>query len=179
MSISLPRLSRRDFLAGMALIGTGLGLGCARRPGSRGNPAGWYAWLSDTHIGADPAATRQGQTVAANLHAVIDDILDADDPPRGLLINGDLALDDGQPGDYARLMELLAPLRAAGVPFHFTLGNHDHRGHVRDAIAGAEKRARVVELLLRPLAVARFVDPDRSDRRRARRGTTLVARRAA
>jgi DNA repair exonuclease SbcCD nuclease subunit len=135
------RLSRRDFLAGMALIGTGLAAGCSSRAGARGNPGGWYAWLSDIHIGADPAATRQGQTVAANLRAVVDEIRDADDPPRGLLINGDLALDDGQPGDYARVLDLLAPVREAGVPLHATLGNHDDRGHLRAALGLAAPAA--------------------------------------
>src|SRR5690242_17975929 len=81
------RLSRRDFLAGLALIGTGLNVGCGSRAGSRGNPDGWYAWLSDPHVGADPATARHGQVMAENLRAVVDDVRNADDPPRGLFIN--------------------------------------------------------------------------------------------
>jgi 3',5'-cyclic AMP phosphodiesterase CpdA len=47
--------------------------------------------------------------------------------PRGLLINGDLAREVGNPGDYATFFKLLKPCEEQGLPVHLTLGNHDDR----------------------------------------------------
>ena len=47
--------------------------------------------------------------------------------PALVVINGDLALNNGQPGDYTRFAKLIAPLREAGIPVHLTMGNHDDR----------------------------------------------------
>lgn len=134
---SLSRLSRRDFLAGIALGGAALTTGCSHRAGSRGNAAGWYAWLSDTHVGTDASATLREQVMADNLRKVVADIVDADDPPRGVLIDGDLALHDGRPGDYETLLTVAHPIREAGIPLHMALGNHDHREHFRAAVAAS------------------------------------------
>jgi 3',5'-cyclic-AMP phosphodiesterase len=82
------------------------------------------AILNDTHIGAkhpekSPVPTHLRETVAS--------LLSLDRHPAAVVINGDLALSDGQPGDYAHLAKLIAPLREAGIPIHLTLGNHDNR----------------------------------------------------
>jgi len=45
----------------------------------------------------------------------------------GVIIDGDCAYLDGQPGDYATLTKILAPLSEVDLPVHFTLGNHDDR----------------------------------------------------
>ncbi|MEO6810567.1 MAG: metallophosphoesterase [Isosphaeraceae bacterium] len=127
-------LSRRDFLAGVALGGAALASGCSRQPGSRGNAGGWYAWMSDVHLATDPKVKVHGQVMADNLRAVIDDVLGADDPPRGLVINGDLAYRDGQPSDYRTLLNAVEPLRHGGIPLHLALGNHDDRDHFRAAL---------------------------------------------
>jgi 3',5'-cyclic-AMP phosphodiesterase len=129
-----PPLNRRSFLAGLAAAGASLPAGCARRAGSRGNPGGWYAWLSDPHIAADPAAGLRGEVMADNLRKVVADVLAADDPPHGVVIDGDLAFHDGQPGDYRTLLDIVAPLRRDGIPIHLALGNHDDRDHFRDAL---------------------------------------------
>jgi hypothetical protein len=97
----------------------------------------WYALLSDTHIAADPATEARGQVMARNLEAVIADVLAQPGRPEAAIIDGDLALKDGQPGDYQTLLKLIEPLRAAGVPVHLVLGNHDHRGNFRQVL-GAE-----------------------------------------
>ncbi len=47
--------------------------------------------------------------------------------PAAVIINGDLALNDGQAGDYEHFAKLIAPLRDADIPVHLTLGNHDNR----------------------------------------------------
>ena len=139
-------LGRRAFLAGLA----GLAAGCSGRAGSRGNAGGWYAWLADLHLAADPAATMHGQVMADNLRAVVDDILDASDPPRGVVVDGDLALTDGQAGDYRALLAATGSIRRAGIPIHLALGNHDDRDTFR-AVLGeppgsvADKHVGVVE----------------------------------
>ncbi|HEX8199835.1 MAG TPA: metallophosphoesterase, partial [Isosphaeraceae bacterium] len=127
-------LSRRDALRRLALGGAALGLGRAAAARPPSDPRGWYALVSDTHIAADPTARSRGQTMAENLRAVIADILAQDDPPRGVVINGDLALAEGQSGDYRTLLTLIEPLRAARLPIHLALGNHDDRDHVREVL---------------------------------------------
>ena len=127
------RLSRRDFLAGLALGGATLALA---EPAAGDEEGPWFALVSDTHIPADRGQKAFGQVPAENLRIVVADILSRPRRPEGVLINGDLALKDGKPGDYAAFLTLLEPLRRAGVPIHLTLGNHDDRGHFRQAIRG-------------------------------------------
>ena len=128
-------VSRRRFLAGALGAGAAAALGCDRRVGSEGNPAGWYAWLSDTHVSADRAATMHGQVMHDNLRAVVADIAGATDRPRGILVDGDMALHDGQPGDYRAFLDAFGPCRR--VPLHLALGNHDDRANVRAALGRA------------------------------------------
>ena len=73
--------------------------------------------------------------MADNLRAVVADILRADDPPRGVVIDGDLAFHHGEPGDYRTVLGLVEPLRRQALPVHMTLGNHDDRPNLRAAIA--------------------------------------------
>lgn len=72
--------------------------------------------------------------MADNLRSVAAEILAQPERPRGVLIVGDLAFRDGQPGDYRTFVDLIEPLRSAGVPLHLTLGNHDDRDHFRTAL---------------------------------------------
>jgi 3',5'-cyclic-AMP phosphodiesterase len=123
------RPTRREFLAGVAMAA----VGATARAAEEGP---WLALVSDTHIPADPKAQALGQTPAENLRVVVADILGQPRPPEAVLINGDLALKDGQPGDYATFLAALGPLRKAGIPLHLALGNHDDRAHFRAAIRG-------------------------------------------
>lgn len=59
----------------------------------------------------------------------------SDHRPAAGLILGDLALKDGQAGDYATFTDLLKPIRTAGTALHLTLGNHDHRERFVTALA--------------------------------------------
>jgi 3',5'-cyclic-AMP phosphodiesterase len=52
-------------------------------------------------------------------------------PPDAVLLTGDLT-DDGDPRSYARIRELIAPLRA---PVHPIPGNHDDRDALREVFA--------------------------------------------
>jgi 3',5'-cyclic AMP phosphodiesterase CpdA len=133
-----PATTRRRFLAGLSAGGVALGWGLSGTTADDAQQGGgWYALVADTHVAADLSCKRFGQTMAENLRAVVADILASDEPPRGVFIDGDLALWDGRPGDYRSLLTLLEPLRTAKVPVHLALGNHDDRGHFRDAVPAA------------------------------------------
>lgn len=116
-------LSRRRFFQG-ALVLTA----SASTPSLRAATSSeTWALLSDTHIAADPAAESRGVNMTAHLEKVVAEILEESDHLSGVIIDGDVALDDGQPGDYAQLKKLLQPLVDADLPIHCTLGNHDDR----------------------------------------------------
>ncbi len=132
------RWTRRGFLAGLTACAAGWTFTRPGRAGSNGNPDGWYAWISDTHVSSDPDAVVHGERMAANLKAVVDDILDATDRPRAVFINGDLAFKMGEPDDYRRVLSLLDPLRRQGIPIHATLGNHDDRANLRSALGDTD-----------------------------------------
>lgn len=122
------RLSRRSLLALLLA-------GCAR-PYTRlvlpQSPRQSWALLSDVHIAGDLGQTRNGACMAENLRNVLAEVSagDADH----LLINGDIALDAGEPADYASFSELLVPVRQAGIPVHLAVGNHDHRERLAMAL---------------------------------------------
>jgi len=99
-----------------------------------------WALLADTHIAADPEKVVRGVRMAAHLERVRHQLLALEPRPAGALVNGDCALTDGQPGDYARLLALAGPLRQAGIPLHMTLGNHDHRESFWAALRHADPR---------------------------------------
>ncbi len=127
-------LSRRQALATLAAGGAAILSGCSHSAGSNGHVDGWYALLSDPHIAADLSETLRGESMADNLRAVAADILHASDPPRGILVNGDLAFKRGEPGDYRTFLQLVEALRREGLPLHLTLGNHDDRVNLRKAM---------------------------------------------
>jgi hypothetical protein len=143
MPIHLPPLTRRRFLAGALAAGAGLLARCglfAADPAA--DPHAW-ALLADPHVAADRAAVNRGVNMAEHLAAVVKEVAALPQRPAGVLVNGDCALKDGQPGDYATLAGLLKPLREAGRPLHLTLGNHDHRDHFLAAL-GEPKAERPV-----------------------------------
>lgn len=80
--------------------------------------------LNDTHIGEKHPPQ---SPVPSHLREVVDELTGLSRQPAAVLINGDLALKDGQPGDYQHFARLLTPLRDARLNVHLTLGNHDDR----------------------------------------------------
>jgi len=87
--------------------------------------------LNDTHIGEKhPPAS----PVPSHFREVVNEVVGLKRPPAAVLINGDLALKDGQPGDYRHFAKLIRPLREARVNLHLTLGNHDHRKTFYDVL---------------------------------------------
>jgi 3',5'-cyclic AMP phosphodiesterase CpdA len=127
MPVHLPALSsRRQFLQR-----TGLAAFAGRSIAEAQNAERSELWylLSDTHIAEDSALQNKGNNMVANLDQVVKSIVTAQEKEKsfGLIINGDLAFNDGQPGDYNTLVAHVKPLRDAGLDVHMTLGNHDDR----------------------------------------------------
>lgn len=96
------------------------------------------AILNDTHIGekhpeSSPVPTHLRETVAY--------LVGLPKHPAAVVINGDLALNNGQPGDYAHFAKLIAPLREAGIPVHLTMGNHDDRDVFHDVLRSEKNEA--------------------------------------
>lgn len=120
MPIHLGPGNRRAFLQSM-----GAGLAAAAVPVLGAASDGDLVYLlNDTHIGEKHPPN---SAVPSNFREVVDELVGLKRSPAAVLINGDLALKDGQPGDYRHFARLISPLRKAGVSLHLTLGNHDHR----------------------------------------------------
>ena len=124
MPLHLAPLSRRAFLR--RSLAASAGVLTLRATAASADPDRW-ALFSDTHIAGDQAAISREVNMAAHLRAAVAEVRALAVPPAGLIVNGDCALDAGFAEDYATFTELLAPLREAALPLHFTLGNHDER----------------------------------------------------
>lgn len=124
MPVHLASTSRRAFMAqlGGAVV-CGPLLCAAEVSGQRVDPDR-IAILNDTHIGEHHP---EAAAVPTHLRETVAWLVGLERLPAAVIINGDLALSDGQPGDYRRFAKLIAPLREAGIPMHLTLGNHDDR----------------------------------------------------
>ncbi len=127
MSFTLPAISRRELIKQTGLAGLAL-MGANQLPAAEGKKELWLL-LSDTHIAEDRAHVEREVNCAEHLERTVKQVLALQEKERafGLFVNGDLALKDGQPGDYATFVELMAPVRMAGIDVHVTMGNHDDR----------------------------------------------------
>lgn len=153
MPIHLPPLSRRRFLAGSLAAGASLVLA---RPGwAAPADVDRHSWalLSDPHVAADRSKVARTINMAAQLETVVRDVLAQPRRPVAALFNGDLAFNTGEAGDYAAFVDLVAPLRTAGLPLHLALGNHDHRERFWAALR--EDRAAVRPVAERQVALVR------------------------
>jgi 3',5'-cyclic AMP phosphodiesterase CpdA len=128
--ITLPPISRRRFLQGAIATGGALALGTRFSFASEARPVdpNRLALLSDTHISPDKKYLHKtGIKVWDQFQQVMRDVLEQEQRPAGLLVNGDCALDHGTAGAYATFSEGLEAVRTAGIPVHLGLGNHDAR----------------------------------------------------
>lgn len=136
MPVHLAPTSRRTFIAqvGSAVV-------CAPALGASEHrvDADLIAILNDTHIGAQHP---ESGSVPMHLRETVAWLVGLESRPAAVIINGDLALSNGRPGDYERFAKLIAPLREAGMPVHLTLGNHDDR-EVFYQVLKSEKSAEV------------------------------------
>ncbi|MDB6109641.1 MAG: Metallophosphoesterase [Pedosphaera sp.] len=144
MPIHLPPVSRRRFLSSSLAAGAGLLLapdlfGAGRKT----DPHSW-ALFSDLHLAADREKVSRGTNMAGNFEAAVREVCALKRSPSAVLISGDLAFNTGESGDYTVVAEMLQPLRAAGMPIHLTLGNHDDRNHFWDALTDVKAAARPV-----------------------------------
>lgn len=168
MPFHLPALSRRAFIKGSVSGAAALLL--ARRlraaDSAAADPHAW-ALLSDTHIAADRAKIARDISLTGQLTAVVADVLAWDRRPAGALINGDLAFNTGELADYATFADLVKPLRAAGIPLHLAMGNHDHRARFRTALqadAGGPPLVEDRQISIVPAARANWFILDSLDR---------------
>jgi 3',5'-cyclic AMP phosphodiesterase CpdA len=121
--------SRRRFLKGtLAAAGAVAMLGPRRILGGASKDAGTARWafLSDTHIPANPEDNYRGFYPYRNLRKVVGQI--SADLPEGLVITGDLARLEGLAGDYVNARKLLSPI-VEHRPVCVGLGNHDNRAN--------------------------------------------------
>lgn len=128
----------------------------AEKPRSAGQPARW-AFLSDTHIAADPENNYRGHYPYRNLEKAFAQI--AADLPEGIAITGDIARLTGQIGDYENFKKLLMP-SISKRPIYVALGNHDHRGNFLDVLettAGPTQAVKGKHIVTVDAGCARFV----------------------
>ena len=105
-----------------------------------------HAWalFSDTHIAADRKLIAREVNMTDHFAAVTKEVCELPKRPAAVLICGDLAYNSGEKGDYATVADLLQPLRAAQMPIHLALGNHDHRERFWDALLDEKTVSRPV-----------------------------------
>jgi len=141
MPISLPPLSRRQFLVRSLAAGAACVLAPKLHAGQKATDPNAFALLSDTHLAADRSKSSRGVNMGDHFMAVSREVRAWPQRPAGVFINGDCAFNSGESGDYALLAECLEPIRGDQMPVHLLLGNHDNREHFWDALQ-AEKSAK-------------------------------------
>ena len=144
MPIHLQAISRRQFLHRTLAGGTALALSPSLLADAKSTDPNSWALLADPHLAADRGL-------------VFRELLALPKRPAGVFVAGDCAYNSGQVSDYALVADLLEPIRAAQMPVHLALGNHDNRERFWEALR-AEKETprpladRQVALLRTPLA---------------------------
>ena len=128
MPVHLPAQNRRQFLS---TVGVALVAGANTSSADDHVDDDLVYLLNDTHIGEKHPPS---SPVPSHLRQAVSELVEREKKPAAVLINGDLALKDGQPGDYRHFAELIAPLATAKINTHLTLGNHDHRATFYDVM---------------------------------------------
>lgn len=124
MPIHVPPMTRRSFLIRSSAAMAGL-MVCRQGWSAEGSDPNLFAFLSDTHIDANPATIARNVNMTDNLNQVVQEIGKLARKPAGLIVNGDCAYNRGLPGDYQMLAKGLEPVRKGGIPLHLLMGNHD------------------------------------------------------
>lgn len=156
MPIHVPPLSRRQFLAGSLAAGAGLLWGDRLQAATVDSQR--FALLADIHLWEHRDREARSIRPAARFVQARDQLLALSPRPAAAIVAGDCAFGEGHAGDYAVLAELVQPIRQAGLPLHFLMGNHDHRDNFYAAFPEARPNGtppvvdRHVALLETPVA---------------------------
>jgi Icc protein len=128
MPITLPQLSRREFLKRAAIAGAATALAPSSYAGMFGKSRDkhTFVFFSDAHIAADVTTVSRKVNMADHLSACVRELAAWPVKPATAIVNGDLAYQRGLPDDYATFGKLIEPVRAL-APIHLSLGNHDER----------------------------------------------------
>jgi Icc protein len=106
----------------------------------RSTPSVRVLHITDLHILPTPGTTIYGTDSFESLRAVLDAALALPEPPALILATGDLS-EDGSPGSYARLRQILLE---AALPTHVVPGNHDAIDQMERALLGGPIQMRPV-----------------------------------
>jgi len=157
MPIHLHAISRRQFLLRTLAGGTALALSPSLLADPKSADPNSWALLADPHLAADRGLVFRGTNMTDHFTTVSRELLALPKRLAGVFVAGDCAYNSGQVDDYALVADLLEPIRAAQMPVHLALGNHDNRERFWEAFR-AEKAAprpladRQVALLRTPRA---------------------------
>lgn len=134
MPVTLPALTRRHWIKGSLAAAFAPHWALAEKAAS----AETWVLFSDTHIATDPKAEARGAVMGDNLTRCANQVLKLASKPFGVLVNGDCTFLDGQASDYSTFIDLVNPLRDAGIAVHCTLGNHDDRKNFTAAMTSVQ-----------------------------------------
>lgn len=133
MPIHFAPLSRRSFLAV-----TGAAVASLQLPrigwSDEAKEADSFALLADTHIPDRPDFGVRDINMTDNFRQVIREVCALESKPLGVIVNGDCAYLKGLSGDYANFSSCVAPIMAADLNLHLTMGNHDNRAEFYAAL---------------------------------------------
>jgi Icc protein len=139
MPLTLPPISRRRFLSAAVAGATAAVLPrCLFALDAKADP-NYFVLFSDIHLHADRQFIHESGTgrnnMWANFQQVCREALALPRRPTAVLINGDIAFHKGLANDYLTAIAAMDPLRQAGLPVHWALGNHDERTNLSNAAA--------------------------------------------
>jgi 3',5'-cyclic AMP phosphodiesterase CpdA len=144
MPFTLPPISRRRFVASSFAAGAALAVRPLAAATRDSNPH-VLALLSDTHIAGKAEAIELGANMTDHLRKTVGEVLKHPASPSAVIVNGDLALSNGQLDDYRQFAALVLPLRKAGLPVHVTMGNHDARDNFFAGVTEAKAAVSAIE----------------------------------
>ncbi len=135
--------TRRTFLtsaagAGLLVFRPRLALGADADPHR-------VALLSDPHVGGKADDLARGCNMHDRLKQVATEVAKLSPRPVCAVVNGDLAYRAGTAAEYKMFASLVEPVRAADVPLHLGLGNHDHFARFAEGLAKFRQKDRPVE----------------------------------
>jgi Icc protein len=139
--VTLPPIARRRFLALALAGGAGLMLPGRLRAAAKEADPNYFILISDIHLNAKRDFIYEHDqaigpnNVWANFQQAAHEAVALPGQPSAVIINGDIAFHDGLAEDYATARAAMQPLREAGLPVHWALGNHDNRANASQAAA--------------------------------------------